>query len=152
MGSGSSHTKVEIYVTRTCTPLHSRSLCPKGSSNPEIVEWLESVRRNVGHLGPLDPEPYWGLNDLRYEIGAKIKNCFYVIAETKVESKHEFFRYNTLLVLSGFSFDNFLGCIEQGVVLVDFDARTGHNHGTKFRIRQNHWQDLYDQVERIPLT
>lgn len=121
------------------------------TSKPEIAEWLQSVQRRVGHLGPLDPEPYWGLTDLKYEIGAKIKNCFYVTAETKVEGGHEFFRYTALLVLSGFSFDNFLRCIERGLVLVDFDARTGHNHGTKFRIRQDHWQDLYEQVQRISL-
>lgn len=119
-------------------------------SNPEIATWLESVKRRVG-LGPLNPEPYWGLDDLRYEIGAKVKNCFYVIADTRVEQGHEFFKYVKLLVLSGFSFDGFLKCIEKGVVLVDFDARTGHNHGTKFRIRQNHWQELYTSVEEIDL-
>jgi len=119
-------------------------------SDPEIVRWLESVKQRVG-LGPLDPQPYWGLEDLRYEIGTKVKNCFYVIADTKVEQGHEFFKYVKLLVLSGFSFDGFLECIEEGVILVDFDARTGHNHGTKFRIRQNHWHRLYASVEEIYL-
>ncbi len=116
--------------------------------DPEIANWLESVRQRVG-LGPLIPEPYWGLEDLRYEIGAKIKNCFYVVAETKTEQGYEFFKYIKLLVLSGFSFDNFLKCIEEGAVVVDFDARTGHNHGTKFRIKQNHWHKLYTDVEEI---
>ncbi|MEJ5347931.1 MAG: MvaI/BcnI family restriction endonuclease [Desulfosoma sp.] len=120
-------------------------------SNPEIANWLASVKQRVG-LGPLNPEPYWGLDDLRYQIGAKVKNCFYVIADTKVEQRHEFFKYMKLLVLSGFSFDGFLKCIEEGVVLVDFDARTGHNHGTKFRIRQNHWHKLYTSVEEVQLS
>jgi hypothetical protein len=31
----------------------------------------------------------------------------------------------------------------------DFDARTRHNHGTKFRIRQNSWHHLYSEIERI---
>lgn len=30
-----------------------------------------------------------------------------------------------------------------------FDARSGHNHGTKFRIRQNHWPDLYKSCIRV---
>lgn len=120
-------------------------------SNPEIADWLKSVEQRVG-LGPLHPEPYWGLEDLRYQIGAKIKNCLYVVADTKVEQKQEFFKYTKLMILSGFSFDRFLECIEDGAVLVDFDARTGHNHGTKFRLRQNHWHKLYTSVEEIPLN
>lgn len=119
-------------------------------NNPEIEHWLNSVEQRIG-LGPLNPEPYWALDDLRYEIGAKVKNCFYVIADTKIEGGHEFFKYVKLLVLSDFLFDGFLKCIEKGVVLVDFDARTGHNHGTKFRIKQNHWHEIYKSVEEIPL-
>lgn len=120
-------------------------------SDPEIAKWLSSVQQRVG-LGRLDPEPYWGLDDLRFEIGSKVKNCFYVIADTKIEQGHEFFKYVKLLVLSGFSFEKFLKCIEEGVVFVDFDARTGHNHGTKFRIKQNHWHKLYESVDEIALT
>lgn len=36
-------------------------------SDPKIASWLESVEQRIG-LGPLEPEPYWGLDDLRYEI------------------------------------------------------------------------------------
>ncbi len=119
-------------------------------SNPEIAEWLEKVKQRVG-LGPLNPEPYWGLDDLRYEIGSKVKNCFYIIAETRIEQRREYFKYVKLLRLSGFSFYAFLKCVEEGVILVDFDARTGHNHGTKFRIRQNYWHQLYSSIEEISL-
>jgi hypothetical protein len=54
-------------------------------------------------------------------------------------------------VLSGFSFDGFLRAIEEGFVVVDFDARTGHNHGTKFRLKQNEWHKLYAEIEEIDL-
>ena len=117
------------------------------SSQPDIVLWLRSVKERVG-LGPLNPEPYWGFEDLKYEIGSKISNCFYVIADSRTEAKHEFFLYRELYILSGFSFERFIKCIEDGAVLIDFDARTGHNHGTKFRIRQGHWKDLYSDVRR----
>lgn len=119
--------------------------------NPDIRVWLERVKKNVG-LGPLNPEPYWGLDDLKYLIGSKIKNCFYLIAERKIESQHEFFRFLNLHVLSDFDFDLFLNCIETGDVFVDFDARTGHNHGTKFRIKQNAWTKLYRSVTSIILN
>ncbi len=116
-------------------------------SDPEIATWLKSVKNRVG-LGSIFPEPYWGIEDLKYAIGEKIKNSFYVVADSKVENGHEFFLYKELYILSGFSSEDFIKCIENGVVLIDFDARTGHNHGTKFRIKQGHWKDLFSDVKR----
>lgn len=116
-------------------------------SDPDIASWLKSVEERAG-LSPIAPEPYWGFDDLRYAIGSKISNCFYIIADSKVEAGRELFLYRELYVLSGFSFERFIKCIEDGAVLIDFDARTGHNHGTKFRIRQGHWKDLFQDVTR----
>lgn len=116
-------------------------------SNDEIAKWLEFVKERVG-LGPLNPEPYWGFDDLKYAIGSKINSCFYVAAESKVEDGHEYFLFRELYLLNGFSFNKFLNCLDSGKILVDFDARTGHNHGTKFRIRQGIWINLYDSVQR----
>jgi len=118
------------------------------TSNEEISVWLRSVEDRVG-LAPLKPEPYWGFDDLKYKIGSKIMNCFYVTADCKVENKREFFKYEKLLLLSGFSFERFLNCLENGWIVVDFDARTGHNHGTKFRIKQGHWSNLYSLVKQV---
>lgn len=115
------------------------------TSDHDIRDWLSTVRDRVG-LRQITPEPYWGFDDLKRKIGAKVNNCFYVVADSKVENGHEFFRYEKLLILSGFSFNKFLDCMESGGVLVDFDARTGHNHGTKFRIRQGQWAALYSEV------
>ena len=116
-------------------------------SDPEVASWLKSVQERSG-LGPIVPEPFWGFEALRYAIGSKISNCFYVIADSRIEAGREFFLYKELYILSGFSFERFIKCIEDGAILIDFDARTGHNHGTKFRIRQGHWRDLYSDVRR----
>ncbi len=52
-------------------------------------------------------------------------------------------------MLREFDFDKFLIALDHGDVLVDFDARTGHNHGTKFRLRQNRLPDLYKYTDVI---
>lgn len=118
------------------------------SVNEKHAAWLRSVERRGG-LGELDPQPYWGINDLFYKAGTKLLNCFYVQAQVKRVKRREFYHYTNILMLRNFSLEKFLRGIKQGFVLVDFDARTGHNHGTKFRLRQNHFQDLYDDVETI---
>ena len=52
-------------------------------------------------------------------------------------------------MLQKFSFEGFLKALEEGYILVDFDARTGHNHGTKFRMRQDALPMLYEKVTTI---
>ena len=111
-------------------------------------EWLQSVKDRIG-LDELNPQPYWGFNDLFHKAGTKLLNCFYVQAETKkIDGKTHFF-YSDIMILQGLSLENFLESIENGQILVDFDARTGHNHGTKFRLRQNALPALYSKVQSL---
>ncbi|MDD4287714.1 MAG: MvaI/BcnI family restriction endonuclease [Candidatus Peribacteraceae bacterium] len=112
------------------------------------AKWLKSVHKKVG-LGELNPQPYWGFDDLRNKAGTKLLNSFYVQAKAKKENGKEFFKYEKIMMLQGFNFDGFLKAIEQTKLLVDFDARTGHNHGTKFRLRQNCLPMLYKKVTII---
>jgi len=106
-------------------------------------DWLKSVENRIG-LGELDPQPYWGFDDLEHKAGTKLLNCFYVQAEVKKEYEKEFYKYSKVLMLQKFNFEAFLQELENGNILVDFDARTGHNHGTKFRLRQNCFPNLYE--------
>lgn len=119
-----------------------------GTVDNRHSEWLKSVKDRIG-LDELDPQPYWGFNDLFHKAGTKLLNCFYVQAETKkIDGKTHFF-YSDIMILQGLSLENFLESIENGQILVDFDARTGHNHGTKFRLRQNALPALYSQVQHL---
>lgn len=111
-------------------------------------KWLKQVKRNVG-LNELNPQPYWGFDDLANKAGTKLLNCFYVQAESKKEDGKEFYHYTKVLMLQKFSFEGFLTAMQKGNILVDFDARSGHNHGTKFRMRQNCFPDLYEKVTVI---
>jgi len=106
--------------------------------------WLSSVKKRVG-LSELDPQPYWGFDDLEHKAGTKLLNCFYVQAEVKIERKKEYYHYTKVMMLQKFNFEGFLKALEEGKILVDFDARTGHNHGTKFRMRQDYLPMLYEK-------
>ncbi|NCC71118.1 hypothetical protein EOM09_06060 [bacterium] len=101
------------------------------------------------NLDELNPQPYWGFNDLEHKIGSKLHNCFFVQAEVKKINGLEHYWYKKVQMLETFSFEGFLNELEKGNVLVDFDARTGHNHGTKFRLRQNFYPNLYKKSKLI---
>jgi len=110
--------------------------------------WLKEVCKKAG-TGEISPQPYWGFDDLSNKAGTKLINCFFVKADSKKENGKEYFHYKKILMLRKFSFENFLEQIEKGNILIDFDARTGHNHGTKFRLRQNHLPFLYEEAKEI---
>ena len=81
------------------------------SFNSELVgnhhtEWFSSVKNKAG-LNELDPQPYWGFDDLRSKAGTKLLNCFYVQAEVKKQDKNEYYKYSKILMLQKFSFDGF---------------------------------------------
>lgn len=111
-------------------------------------DWLKSVKKRIG-LGELDPQPYWGFDDLEHKAGTKLLNAFYVQAEVKIIAGKEHYKYSKVMMLQKFKFESFLRAIEEARILVDFDARTGHNHGTKFRMRQDSLPMLYEKATVI---
>lgn len=107
-------------------------------------DWLQSVENRVG-LGELSPQPYWGFSDLGHTIASKLGNLFYVQAEKKKVDEEEYFYYRKAFILRDFSIERFMQALKDGLVYVDFDARTKHNHGTKFRIRSHLLGNLYEE-------
>ncbi len=112
------------------------------------AEWLNSVKRRVG-LGRLNPEPHWPFNILQGITDKKLPNSFYVEADSREADGQKEFRYGSCTMLEHFDFNRFIQAIEKGAVLVDFDASSSHNHGTKFRMKRDMWTEFYGTVQRI---
>jgi len=115
-----------------------------GSVDIRHKKWLGAVKKRIS-LGELNPQPYWGFKDLEHKAGTKLLNAFYVQADVKIERKKEYYHYKKVIMLQKFSFEGFLRALEEGKIFVDFDARSGHNHGTKFRLRQDCLPMLYEE-------
>jgi hypothetical protein len=118
------------------------------SSGARHKKWLASVKKRVG-LRELNPQPYWGFDDLKHKAGTKLLNSFYVTAEVQRKNGKEYYKYSKVMMLKKFSFEKFLKALEQGKVFVDFDSRTGHNHGTKFRTTSTQLPMLYEKVIKV---
>lgn len=91
----------------------------------------------------------WLFDDLQKKCVGKIRNTIYVVADSRMVRTQEEFKYEKIELLEDFAFNNFLRGLINGKILVDFDARTGHNHGTKFRIKQNNWAVLFSKVTEL---
>ena len=107
-------------------------------------EWRSFIRNGVG-TGDINPTPYLTFKDISQKLSTKLNNLLYVKAETRYSSGEEFFKYNEIEAYVDPTLDRFLDLVEAGDIYVDFDARTGHNHGTKFRIRPAKKINLYQQ-------
>jgi hypothetical protein len=112
------------------------------------ASWLNEVDSRGG-LGQLEPQPYWTFKDLFLKASTKLLNAFFVEAEARKDQGDEYFRLNRLLVLQSLDLNRFVGALENGAILIDFDARSHHNHGTKFRIRQDSIPGVYRYVDTI---
>lgn len=108
------------------------------------TEWRRFIRDGVG-TGDIEPHPYWTFADISEKLRVKLNNLMYVKAETRFISGSECFKYNKIEAHVDPTLDRFLALVEAGAIYVDFDARTGHNHGTKFRIKPAAKTDLYQQ-------
>ncbi len=107
----------------------------------EHPEWAQTVADKI-----LDPKPYWGFDDLYHKAGTKLHNCFFIWAESKKINGILHFHYQEIYMLKRFDLTKFIDAIESGDVYIDFDARTGHNHGTKFRLNRASLINLYAEV------
>lgn len=119
------------------------------SVSPKLQGWKESVALRVGTLGELNPQPYWGFKDLESLLRAKLTNCVYMKAKSRITSGGEELSYFEAHMLRDFSFDRFLEALESGIAYVDFDASGSHNHGTKIRLKRGMLNSLYDYDEKI---
>ena len=109
--------------------------------------WLDGIINSNNKV--LEHRPYWGFDDIYHKLGAKLHNCFFILASEKREDGNIYFLYDEIYMLKNLSREKFIQAIEQGLIYIDFDARTGHNHGTKFRIREKDIYNLYEDVIQL---
>ncbi len=110
--------------------------------NDRHAAWRDTIKNSVGK-GSLSPIPYWDFSDIEDRLSSKLKNLMFISADTRYLNGKEFFKYNEIEVYIDPTLEKFLKLMEEGHIYVDFDARTRHNHGTKFRIKPDHKIYLY---------
>ena len=116
--------------------------------NASHYAWLRTVENHVG-LGPLEPQPYWPIQELELVVSTKMLNSVFIQVDSERRQRKEWFSIDSVQTLQGFDIDGFISGIETGDIYVDFDARTSHNHGTKFRMKHELLPLLYRYVEEV---
>lgn len=111
-------------------------------------EWYSEVIAKNG-TNELKIIPYWTFDELNQKCVGKIRNTIFVLADSRKNNGQEEFKYRKILLLEDFTFNNLLRGIIDGKIYIDFDARTGHNHGTKFRLKSQNWPIFFSKVTEL---
>jgi len=95
---------------------------------------------------------WWDANELVGIASAKLRNILYVNALTLKDGCVQF---NEAKIFETFAPLRFLNTLNQGIVAIDFDARSNpgkpsiRNHGTKFRIKERDILHIYQRITPI---
>lgn len=107
----------------------------------------------------LDSSCGYTYEDIQEVLKKKLKNLFYVSAETKVDKKgNEYFYFSKADIYETPSFAKFLNMLDKGLIM--FDIRIGsyqsgtnygkaHDHGSGFRILESNLCKLYSKYEKV---
>ena len=111
----------------------------------------ESNRITVRHPDEADIIwPYWTHDKLINAFAAKFRRLIVV----KGAKKNGNVKYEVAHLYEEPVITKFVQAIEQGIVCIDFDARTNNgrglrNHGTKFRIKYDNLKHLYNRRQKF---
>ena len=112
-------------------------------------DWLKDVENrkspNYSELFPI----YYKKDDLVAKLKEKLENTMLATRQTRSNRNQKQYKYIDVFLMSGFRGENLDNLIEDGSLVVDFDARTGHNHGTKIRIKKNDIVKLFNKFQKI---
>lgn len=121
----------------------------KSGAYNNLGDWLECINhRTEPHYSKVLPV-YWERDAFEKKCREKLEHTVFVTCKTKKIDGVKYFYYDHGLFLSGFNSEKLYKLFASDGVLIDFDARTGHNHGTKLRIKSDLLVEIFDDGEKI---
>lgn len=97
-------------------------------------------------------EIYYAFEDLKNIVEKKCKYVACIKAQTRKENGKEFFKFNNAALLSGLTFEKFIDCVKNGLIVYDIRLgvyRSGknkgkpHDHGSGFRVLKNNLNKVF---------
>lgn len=126
----------------------------KSKSKHGFIVTNASDRITITNPKNLDIVPYWEHNIILGAIAAKLRRLILVHGKVSKDKKHVI--YNSATAYWDLNLLGICKAIEDGIIHIDFDARTNlgrgtslRNHGTKFRIKINDIGVLYENSQVI---
>ncbi len=112
-------------------------------------DWLADIQGRLPHYSTVLPV-YWDRKEFEDKCIEKLDNTLFVTCKTKkTPGGSRLYQYNYAVFLRRLNTRRIYEFFDSGGAYIDFDARTGHNHGTKLRINLSSLPLLFDEAEVI---
>lgn len=106
--------------------------------------WADSLAGRAPHYKTLFPI-FYELNEISKVFVKKLSHTLLTFRKTRtVRGKKEYW-FEEAYLMKEVKVAMIGPLIEEGSLVIDFDARTHHNHGTKFRIKKDQGSRLFTQ-------
>ena len=107
-------------------------------------DWLKDVEQREPHYSDVLPV-FWDKSYVVNEIKKKLDNTLLLIVKSKNINGERHFYFESAVLFSGFKRSKLDKLFSDKALYVDFDARTRHNHGTKFRVDLGAINELFER-------
>jgi len=108
-------------------------------------DWSDDVERraspNYRELFPI----FYDLTDIAQVLRDKLNHTLLVYRKTKTQGGRKYYWYEEAYLMRDIKTDSIEELVKDGSLVIDFDARTGHNHGTKIRIKKSEIGRLFNE-------
>lgn len=111
-------------------------------------DWLLDVEKRSLHYTKVLPV-YWQRDEFETACIQKMDNTLMCYVETKKIHGKEYFKIIEAYIYKDFSRSSLAELFQTGSVVIDFDARTRHNHGTKLRVKRDMLSRLFNLSDKL---
>lgn len=111
-------------------------------------EWLNDLKARSLYYEQIFPI-YWDRKTFDDYCTTKLDNTLMCYFDTRKISNKEQFMLTDAFIYKNFKHSNLETLFKSGDLVIDFDARTGHNHGTKLRVKKDKLGSLFQYSKQV---
>ncbi len=137
-------------ITLIYDPLKvERAVKDKSEEFATYGDWADDIQLR-SHPNYREVLPvYYEIADLIEDFDVKLDHTLLALYKTRTHEGKKQFWYEEAYLMKDVKEEKIVPLIEDGSMAVDFDARTGHNHGTKLRVRRSELWRLFTDFRLI---
>ncbi len=111
-------------------------------------DWADAIEERRPHYSEHFPV-YYNKEYILEECFGKLDTTFLTFYKKRGPKGNRFYWYQEGFIGRGLRREMFDVLINEGALFLDFDARTGHNHGTKLRVKKSDLPRLFSEYIQV---